>query len=79
MTVKEAAEIFFENTVSKELLYREIRNGNIPHVKVSEGKVLLDADMLEQWWQTKLAESMQKPELAEEVPKNFGKLRKIAE
>jgi excisionase family DNA binding protein len=79
MTVKEAAEIFFENTVSKELLYREIRNGNIPHVKLSEGKVLLDADTLETWWQSKLAESTQQAEPKEEISKNYGKLRRIAE
>lgn len=77
MTVKEAVTEFFEGTISEELLYREIKNGNIPHVRISKGKTLLDVQQLEIWWQQKLMESIQPAE--DEQPKEYGKLRRIAE
>ena len=77
MTVKEAAKEFFEGTVSKELLYKEIRNGNIPHVKFSDGKIILDVETLKQWWNDQLNQSAVHVE--EEPPKDYGKLRRIAE
>ena len=77
MTVKEAVTEFFEGTISEELLYREIKNGNIPHVRISKGKTLLDVQQLEIWWQQKLMESVQLAE--DEQPKEYGKLRRIAE
>ena len=77
MTVKEAAKDFFEGTVSKELLYREIRNGNIPHVKFSDGKIILDVETLERWWSDQLNQSVVAH--TEEPSKEYGKLRRIAE
>ena len=80
MTVKEAAADFFEGTVSKELLYGEIRNKRLPHVKLTGGKILLDVQTLEQWWNNQLSQSVQPVHKEEEeLPKGYGTLRRIAE
>ena len=57
MTIKEAAKIFFSGTVSQGFIYTAIREHRLPHVKMSSGKILLDADELNQWWQDELAKS----------------------
>lgn len=73
LTVEQAVEEVFSNTISPQLLYQEIRQGKIPHVKMGKNRILLDKDMLEKWWQEKLAESVQPKQTA------FGSLRKITE
>jgi excisionase family DNA binding protein len=76
MTVKQAAEIFFCGNVSEALIYKEIRLGRLPHVRLSSGKILLDADSLEQWWQEQLSKSVQPRQME---TREYGILRKIAE
>jgi excisionase family DNA binding protein len=69
MTVEEASKIFFNGTVSKELIYKEIRAGKLPHVKMGKNHLLLDRNELTAWWQEQIEKSKQKQ-------KPFG-LRKI--
>lgn len=85
LTVKQAAEEFFQGTISPQLIYQECRAGRMPHVKVAS-KVILDEDTLQEWWQRKLQKSIR-----EEPPQQtvigstfidickYGTLRKIAE
>lgn len=80
MTVKQAAEIFFEGEVSTGLIYKEIKKKSLPHVKLSTGKILLDVDSLDEWWNEQLARSTVPGEMVGKVePLEFGKLRRIAE
>lgn len=73
LTVKQAAEEFFDNTVSTELLYQECREGKLPHVRLGSNKIILDEDSLERWWENRLVQSVQ--------PRHdkYGKIRKIVE
>ncbi|MFG0211895.1 helix-turn-helix domain-containing protein [Brevibacillus porteri] len=48
LTVKEALEEVFENSISEYKLYSMLRAGNIPHVKIG-AKYLLRRDTLEAW------------------------------
>lgn len=69
MTVAEAAKIFFGGAVSPGFLYEQVRKHNLPHVRMSTGKVLLDADELAAWWKEELEKS--------KVPPSASKLRRI--
>jgi excisionase family DNA binding protein len=60
MTVEEATKLFFNNTISKELIYLEIRKGNIPFHRIGHKRILLDRNELTTWWNGKIAESKQK-------------------
>lgn len=85
ITIKQAAEIFFEGNVSKELLYKEVKAKNLPHVKLSSGKILLDTGALERWWESKLLRSVQKDstdenyQIGTEKDRHYGSLRRIPE
>ena len=48
LTVKEALEEVFENSISEYKLYAMLREGTIPHVKIG-AKYLLRRDTLEAW------------------------------
>lgn len=48
LTVKEALEEVFENSISEYKLYAMLREGKIPHVKIGS-KYLLRRDTLEAW------------------------------
>lgn len=48
LTVKEALEEVFENSISEYKLYAMLRAGSIPHVKIG-AKYLLRRDTLEDW------------------------------
>ncbi|CAM3464391.1 DNA-binding protein [Brevibacillus invocatus] len=48
LTVKEALEEVFENSISEYKLYSMLRAGTIPHVKIG-AKYLLRRDTLEAW------------------------------
>ncbi|MED4754610.1 helix-turn-helix domain-containing protein [Brevibacillus choshinensis] len=48
LTVKEALEEVFENSISEYKLYSMLRAGTIPHVKIGS-KYLLRRDTLEAW------------------------------
>ncbi|MED1802987.1 excisionase family DNA-binding protein [Brevibacillus porteri] len=48
LTVKEALEEVFENSISEYKLYAMLRAGTIPHVKIG-AKYLLRRDTLEGW------------------------------
>jgi len=58
LTIKQASKEFFKGAVSISFLYKEVREGKIPHVKLSKGKILLDSDCLEKWWNEKLMSSI---------------------
>lgn len=75
MTIEEAAKIFFQDSVSKGLLYKLCNSKEIPHVRLSSGKILLDSEELEKWWENKLRESTQ-DESVKEI-KKYGSLRRI--
>ncbi len=74
LTIKQAAEQFFEGNVSEGLIYSLVRKGEIPHVKLSSGKILLDSESLELWWKDKLTQSIQPKQ---DLPKGYGVLRKV--
>ena len=80
MTVKQAVEEFFENTISEGMIYSLIKKGEIPYVELSSGKKLLDWEQLELWWNNKLTQSVQPKQVLQEnrIP-GYGTLRKIAE
>ena len=61
LTVRQASEEFFKGTISQGFLYKEVRKGNIPHVRMSRGKILFDEDYLEKWWNEKLCGSLTVP------------------
>jgi excisionase family DNA binding protein len=48
LTVKEALEEVFENSISEYKLYAMLRQGKIPHVKIGS-KYILRRDTLEAW------------------------------
>lgn len=48
LTVKEALEEVFENSISQFKLYEMIRKNAIPHVRIGQ-KILLRRDTLEAW------------------------------
>lgn len=49
LTFAEAWDQVFEQTVSKDKLYDEVRAGRIPHVKVGT-KIIFRRDTLESWF-----------------------------
>lgn len=57
MEVKEATEIFFQSKVSQAFLYAAVREHRHPHVRRSGGKILLDVDELNKWWEEELQKS----------------------
>jgi len=57
MTIKEAAEIFFQGNVSEGLIYKLAREHRIPHVKLTGGKILLDTEVLTDWWSEEVRKS----------------------
>lgn len=79
LTVKQAAEEFFQGNVSEGMIYSMVKKGEVPHVKLSSGKILLDAESLELWWQNKLTQSLQQEVKKEEKVIGYGTLRKVAE
>jgi hypothetical protein len=74
LSVKQASEDFFEGNVSPGMLYDLVKKNEIPHVKLSNGKILFDADALELWWQNKLLKPIHNENLESS---GYGKLRKI--
>ena len=78
LSVNQASEEFFEGNVSPGMLYDLVKKNEIPHVKLSGGKILFDADSLELWWQNKLFKSIHN-KTTESGPKcnEYGKIRKI--
>lgn len=74
MTVEQAVTEFFQGTISKGLIYKECRKGNLPHVRMGSNKIILDEDSLRQWWENQLAKSVQPKR-----PEVYGRLRRIAE
>lgn len=56
MSVKQAVEEFFNNTISEEMLYILIRRKEIPHVKAGR-RILIDRDALQHWWDEQLQKS----------------------
>ena len=74
MTVKQAAKEFFQGTVSEAMIYQECREGKLPHVRLGTNKIILDEASLQQWWENRLAQSVQPKR-----PEGYGRLRKIAE
>ena len=60
LTVEEAANSFFGNSVSKGFLYECCRTKELPHVRMHKGKILLDEDKLVEWWSQKLDKSTEK-------------------
>jgi excisionase family DNA binding protein len=57
LTVKEAASMFFSGKVSAGLIYSAAKEHRLPHVKMSGGKILLDVDELNKWWDEELKKS----------------------
>lgn len=57
MTIQEAAQIFFQNKVKPGLIYKAIQAHRLPHVRLSNGKILLDTDELIKWWNDELKKS----------------------
>ncbi|MFV9566963.1 helix-turn-helix domain-containing protein [Thermoanaerobacter mathranii] len=56
LTVKQAAQEFFDSTLSEGMIYILVRQKKIPHVRVGR-RILLDEDALRQWWEEELAKS----------------------
>jgi excisionase family DNA binding protein len=56
ISVKQAVEQFFNNTISEEMLYKLVRQKKIPHVKLGS-RILFDEDTLQQWWQEQQEQS----------------------
>lgn len=56
LTVKQAAQDFFDSTLSEGMIYILVRQKKIPHVRVGS-RILLDEDALRQWWEEELAKS----------------------
>lgn len=75
LSVKQASEEFFEGNVSPGMLYDLVKKNEIPHVKLSGGKILFDADALELWWQNKLLKPLHNE--SSELDDGYGKIRKI--
>lgn len=62
LTVKDAHEVIFSKKISMSKIYELIRTKSIPHVNAN-GKLLLDVDRTIEWWNNKLAESIEPVEL----------------
>jgi len=62
-----------------------VKAKNLPHVKLSSGKILLDTGALERWWEGKLLRSVQiegteeHHQVRTEKVRNYGTLRRIQE
>lgn len=80
LTVKEASKVFFKGLVSEGLLYKLAKQKKIPHVRLSNGKILFDSAALEKWWETELSKSIEKTEEEQtesKSPKGYGTLRVV--
>ncbi|KHO63391.1 DNA binding domain, excisionase family [Thermoanaerobacter sp. YS13] len=56
LTVKQAIEQFFNNTISQEMLYKLVRQKKIPCVRIGK-RILFDETTLQQWWQEQQEQS----------------------
>lgn len=56
LTVKQAIEQFFDNTISEAMLYKLARQKKIPHVRLGT-RILFDESTLQQWWQEQQEQS----------------------
>ena len=61
-------------TVSKELIYREAREGRIPNVRVAN-RIIFDTNELDEWWNRKRMEGTQQK--APDI--KYGGLHRISE
>jgi excisionase family DNA binding protein len=83
LTVEQAIEEFFQNNIGKSTLYEMVRKNDIPHVRLTKGKILFDLDRLESWWKERLEECSHKKHTNEEAdtfeirPVGYGTLRKL--
>ena len=62
LTIQQAVTIFFDESVSKELLYKAVRLKHIPHVRLGDNKIIFDSEDLERWWKSESEKSIQKQE-----------------
>jgi hypothetical protein len=63
LTVQEAARDFFQGKFSACKLYDLVKKHEIPHRRMSTGKVLFDEDELLKWWRDGVKRSTEKPKL----------------
>lgn len=74
MTVKQVHEIFFEKNVSVDFIYQLAREKKIPHVRLSDYKILFDSEILEKWWTDQMVSPTEE---VEESHAQYGTLRKV--
>jgi excisionase family DNA binding protein len=56
LTVKQAVQEFFNNTLSEEFLYKLVRQKKIPHVRLGS-RIFFDETTLQHWWDEQLQKS----------------------
>jgi hypothetical protein len=63
LTVQEAVKDFFQGKFSAGKLYDLVKKHEIPHKRMSTGKILFDEDALIEWWNAGVKRSTEKPKL----------------